>query len=1079
MEELKALILSNENWLVKRILKYAIEHNFTKYTSTLEEAWRLSISGLSESIAGAIDVYKEVPELDSDDDYLSDPISKFAIFEALKHRERGIPLEMFLALTKYYKQAYLDLILFKSVAMPQDLEIQRLYIERSFDRIEIAYTKKWAETPQDELIDELRNKNRQLANEKNKYLTVFESVADPIVLVDSKGIVQNLNHAAAKIISPDSIPGGNYYAPNQIEELEDLLDINILKDARSVFIGQKMTDLFPWISTHKASSYFSVSSIDGKRFENENTGKLYQVYTSGMLDVSKKFDNIIIGLKELEQNKGLNKSRDMKEYIDYLIEEANIIIMGLDKDANVILFNKGAERITGFAKDEILNKNWFEKVVPAQKFPEVYKVFKSAQEKNINHQFYENTIITKTGEERAILWKNDINSNLFGEFAIFSVGIDVTQFRLKKESDNSIYETIFDSIIDAVFLMDETGKMVYHNEKMKALVSPAIISGEQKDHNIADFNLDLWIEMQALQKDEVMLKTLTLEDFVNHRFFPAELLVQKIFKEEKTRYLVSVRDISERRNQDKIIRESEDKFKLLYDSLTQGVILHAKNGDIIDLNPSAAEIFSLDRNDVFGKNSFSETWLLHNENGNKIGRADYPLFKVVDTKKPIYNKELWVENINTHKQLWISVSIIPQLNENGEIKQIWSIVENINDRKQWEKKLINSQVQFRELFEKAPIPLMIFDIEGYLADANEVALKWYNLSKNQLLSLRINVYSVKELFVKNGIDLDNVFIQHNTQSWYDLPYLATDSRILGDDKVVNVKMYPIKNSDAKVDKVICFLEDVTSQKKYRDKLEQLNHELESRVEERTKELQSAKKEVEDSLVQKAEYADLQSRFINMISHEYRTPLTYISTSAALLERVIRNNDIEKATNYISKIHAAVNILNHLVDDVMKFVEVETSKVKVLKRTIDIVDYLDKLVREVKILDKSSHKVNFIAEAEYFSTMIDTNLLRQIITHVLVNAMKFSPEDSVVDVRLGFAVNSITIEIEDRGVGISDKDLGYLFSPFYKSKKDIGIKSGTGLGLRLVKRFVEAMEGTIEIKSQINKGTNVILTFPSV
>jgi signal transduction histidine kinase len=112
-------------------------------------------------------------------------------------------------------------------------------------------------------------------------------------------------------------------------------------------------------------------------------------------------------------------------------------------------------------------------------------------------------------------------------------------------------------------------------------------------------------------------------------------------------------------------------------------------------------------------------------------------------------------------------------------------------------------------------------------------------------------------------------------------------------------------------------------------------------------------------------------------------------------------------------------------------------------------------------------------------MIDLNLFRQIITHILVNAMKFSPENSTIEVVITYPENTFQIEIIDNGIGIAEEDLKYIFTPFYKSKRDIGLKAGTGLGLRLVKKFVDAMGGNISLKSQINKGTAVTVIFPSI
>src|SRR6056297_3971645 len=99
-----------EDVLIKKILTYAKKGDFTRYTSTLEEAWRLSIHGLSESLGSMIDKKHQIPELHVETDYLGDPASKFGIYEAQMHRSRGITITMFLALMKYYKQSYLDVI---------------------------------------------------------------------------------------------------------------------------------------------------------------------------------------------------------------------------------------------------------------------------------------------------------------------------------------------------------------------------------------------------------------------------------------------------------------------------------------------------------------------------------------------------------------------------------------------------------------------------------------------------------------------------------------------------------------------------------------------------------------------------------------------------------------------------------------------------------------------------------------------------------------------------------------------------------------------------------------------------------
>jgi hypothetical protein len=110
-EETIALLVNNEDWLMATILEYAKKHEYSKYTSTLHEAWRMSIHGLTESIVLAIKTYGiNPPELHPDDNYLDDPVSAFGIMEAQKHRNRGISLSMFLGLMKYYRQSYIELV---------------------------------------------------------------------------------------------------------------------------------------------------------------------------------------------------------------------------------------------------------------------------------------------------------------------------------------------------------------------------------------------------------------------------------------------------------------------------------------------------------------------------------------------------------------------------------------------------------------------------------------------------------------------------------------------------------------------------------------------------------------------------------------------------------------------------------------------------------------------------------------------------------------------------------------------------------------------------------------------------------
>ena len=142
IKSFRKLVAENEEWLMARILGYAKSRGYAQYTSTLREAWRLSISGLSKAMLEITQKEKPELELGPDEQFIDDPIAGFGIREARLHRERGVSLGMFLGLMKYYRQSYKDLI--RHAAFDSCLENECLnLVERFFDRMEIAFCIEW------------------------------------------------------------------------------------------------------------------------------------------------------------------------------------------------------------------------------------------------------------------------------------------------------------------------------------------------------------------------------------------------------------------------------------------------------------------------------------------------------------------------------------------------------------------------------------------------------------------------------------------------------------------------------------------------------------------------------------------------------------------------------------------------------------------------------------------------------------------------------------------------------------------------------------------------------------------------
>jgi len=222
MQQLIDLIARREDWLVDKTISYAKQYGYTPFTSTLAEAWRASICGLSGPLIKALTQYDEPPQLIAGD-YAEESITAFGIEAARRHRSRGITLGLFMGLMKYYRQSYLDLIEVGELAserVPRYLE----FVNRFFDRVEIGFCSEWASQSESELVLEARDKNRALTHEKNKYLTIFESLKDPVVLLDKSGQIDNTNRAAAELFGGSSVPGAGYYGVIHLPLLDGVLE---------------------------------------------------------------------------------------------------------------------------------------------------------------------------------------------------------------------------------------------------------------------------------------------------------------------------------------------------------------------------------------------------------------------------------------------------------------------------------------------------------------------------------------------------------------------------------------------------------------------------------------------------------------------------------------------------------------------------------------------------------------------------------------------------------------------------------------------------------------------------------------
>lgn len=266
-------------------------------------------------------------------------------------------------------------------------------------------------------------------------------------------------------------------------------------------------------------------------------------------------------------------------------------------------------------------------------------------------------------------------------------------------------------------------------------------------------------------------------------------------------------------------------------------------------------------------------------------------------------------------------------------------------------------------------------------------------------------------------------------------------------------------------------------------LQTVNENLERRVEERTSELKQANEQLRElevelrkALIQEKELSELKSRIITTISHEYRTPLTTIASSAELLERYRQKWDDDKQIKHFQRIQSAVKHMVALINDVLFLNKAEFEKLQFQPEPLEVVAFFQEVVDELQATVGNQYHLILTSQCNCTQPYLDEKLLRQILSNLLSNAIKYSPDAGKVKVRLFGEDNKVIFQVQDEGIGIPTEDQKNLFKSFSRAS-NVGTIAGTGLGLSIVKKCVDLHGGQIAVESEVGVGTTFTVSLP--
>gem|GEM_PF-1029512 len=506
-------------------------------------------------------------------------------------------------------------------------------------------------------------------------------------------------------------------------------------------------------------------------------------------------------------------------------------------------------------------------------------------------------------------------------------------------------------------------------------------------------------------------------------------------------YALTAGSLLSRKRAEFALRESEERYQSVVQTQSELICRYQPDLTLTFVNNAYCRYFNHSAEEIIGK-SFLETI---RESEREDVKAFYE--KLVRTKGSVtYEHHVIMDDGSIRWQLWTDTTVV---NESDEVVAIQAVGLDITDRKQAENALRESEKKFRSFIESAPISVLITDPNGEIVLANTEAVKVFGYPQTELIGQSI------ELLVPDSEKRQHV----NSRTHYTL---APKSRRMGGLEVrarrkdgshfpCEVQLSYVETHPTPL--VMGFILDVTQQKE-------------------------AELTLKQALAQEKELGELKSRFVSMASHEFRTPLAAILATTETLTIYRDKMNAQQIDIRLDKIRQQVMHMKDIMEDVLQLARIQAGRVK-YEPTLGNLDMLcSEIIEEFENQSQYTGRITYTGVKLPELMFFDQRLMRQVITNVIGNALKYSSKEKPVYVDLQQNAAEIVLKVKDEGIGIPVEDIKHLFEPFHRAK-NVGTISGTGLGMSISKQAVEIHGGTIMPESEVGVGTTMTIVLPLV
>ncbi len=395
---------------------------------------------------------------------------------------------------------------------------------------------------------------------------------------------------------------------------------------------------------------------------------------------------------------------------------------------------------------------------------------------------------------------------------------------------------------------------------------------------------------------------------------------------------------------------------------------------------------------------------------------------------------------------------------------------------------------FRILSDAISEGIVIVNSKQEIVASNEAADKMFGYAKSELLGNKLNILIPLEYGETHPTQVSEYLGKNDPRQMghgRDLHGRRKD----GSTFPVEAGLNPFVIQGNRY--VMALVTDISVRKNQELQIVELNSHLEQKIEKRTQALKDSindleeevakRKDAEDkiteSLRKERELNDLKTKFLSLVSHEFKTPLSGILTSATLAGKYTETEQQDKREKHLRTIKNKVKYLNNILNDFLSIERIESGKATYKFDYFPLSKVVNEVIYNANMLLKDGQRINYPNNIDDIILFFDEKILELSLTNLINNAIKYSAGNTIIDVVVIPQEDSLSIKIIDEGRGIPEKEQKFIFNRYFRAENAL-LDQGTGIGLNIVKSHLESLDGTVTFESEENKGSVFTITFPT-